>query len=120
MLQIKIGEQKAINYSLKMKSTSLPVNLTNSKIIFQVKENENQIDNFLIEKTITETSEESEMGKIYDPENGKFSVFFKAEDTLSLEINRDYFYTIWRIFENTKEVISSQGLKVEEFLVCPD
>ena len=52
MLQIKIGEQKAINYSLKMKSTSLPVNLTSSKIIFQVKEDENQIDNFLIEKTI--------------------------------------------------------------------
>ena len=120
MLKIKIGEQKAVNYTLKMKDTNLPINLVNSTILFQVKENENQIDNFLIDKVITETSEASSTGKIYDAQNGKFSVFFKSEDTIHLDINRDYFYTIWRVFENTKEVISSSGLNVEEFIVCPD
>jgi len=120
MLQIKIGEQKAINYTLKIKSTGLPVNLVNSTIIFQVKETEEELNNFLINKTITETSDINDVGQIYDAQNGKFSVFLKSDDTINLDLNKHYFYTIWRNFENTKEVISSSGVKVEEFVVCPD
>ena len=120
MLKIKIGEQKPINYTLKVKATNLPVNLVNSQIIFQLKEDENQISDFLLEKCITETSELHEDGQIFDAPNGRFSVFFKSEDTLSLDINKEYYYTLWRIFENTKEVISASGLKVEQFIVCPD
>ena len=37
MLKIKIGEQKPINYTVKIKTTGLPVNLVNSTIIFQLK-----------------------------------------------------------------------------------
>ena len=119
MIKIKIGEQKPIIYTIKIKSTGLPVNLVNSQIVFQLKENEDQISNFLVEKTITETSNPSSTGQIIDAANGKFTIFFNSEDTLNLDINRDYYYTIWRIFENTKEVISASGMKVEEFYVCP-
>lgn len=119
MLKIKIGEQKPINYTLKVKSTNLPINLVNSTIIFQLKEDENQISDFLIEKTITEGSNPYDAGQIFDAQNGRFSVFLKSEDTLSLDINKEYFYTIWRVYENTREVISSSGAKVEQFVVCP-
>ena len=119
MLKIKIGEQKPINYTLKIKSTNLPVNLVNSTILFQVKENENQISDFLLEKTITENSEQYEDGRIYDAQNGKFSVFLKSDDTISLDVDKEYFYTLWRIYENTKEVISASGAKVEKFTVYP-
>lgn len=119
MLKIKIGEQKPINYTVKIKTTGLPVNLVNSTIIFQLKENPEQISDFLVEKTITENSNQYDTGKIIDAQNGKFSVFFKSEDTLSLDINKDYYYTLWRIYENTKEVISASGTKVEQFMVCP-
>ena len=119
MLKIKIGEQKPVNYTLKVKSTNLPINLVNSTIIFQLKKEENQISDFLIEKTITENTDLYESGRIYDAQNGKFSVFFKAEDTLPLDINKEYFYTLWRVYENTKEVISASGTKVEQFVVCP-
>ena len=119
MIKIKIGEQKPINYTLSFKDSGLPLNLVNSTIIFQLKEHENQIDNFLIEKTITEISDATSSGKIFDAQNGKFFIFFKSEDTLNLDIGREYFYTLWRIFENTKEVISANGMKVETFTVCP-
>ena len=119
MIKIKIGEQKPINYTIKIKSTGLPVNLVNSQIIFQLKEDENQTTGFLVEKTITETSNPSHTGQIFDAANGKFTIFFNSEDTINLDINRDYYYTIWRVFQNTKEVISASGMKVEEFYVCP-
>lgn len=119
MLKIKIGEQKPINYSIKIKQTGLPVNLVSSTIIFQLKDKEEQISDFLLEKTITETSNPNQDGQIIDAENGKFSIFFKSEDSLKLDINKEYFYTIWRIFENRKEVISASGLVVEKFIVCP-
>ena len=119
MLKIKIGEQKPINYTLKVKSTNLPINLVNSTIVFQLKKDEEQISDFLIEKTITEGSDPYDSGQIFDAQNGKFSVFLKSEDTLSLDVNKEYFYTLWRIYENTKEVISASGTKVEQFVVCP-
>ena len=119
MLKMKIGEQKPINYTLKVKSTNLPINLVNSTIIFQLKEDENQVSDFLLEKTITESSEANDAGQIYDAQNGKFSVFFKTEDTINLDINKEYFYTLWRVYENTREVISASGTKVEQFVVCP-
>lgn len=119
MLKIKIGEQKPINYTLKVKSTNLPINLVNSTIVFQLKNEEDQISDFLIEKTITENTDPYDSGQIFDAQNGKFSVFLKSEDTLSLDINKEYFYTLWRIYENTKEVISASGTKVEQFIVCP-
>ena len=119
MIKIKIGEQKPIYYTVKIKSTGLPVNLVNSQIVFQLKENENQTTDFLIEKVITETSNPAGVGQIVDAANGKFTIFFNSEDTLNLDLNRDYYYTICRVFGNTKEVISASGMKVEEFYVCP-
>ena len=98
MIKIKIGEQKPINYTLKVKSTGLPINLVNSTIIFQLKESENQISDFLLEKTITETSDASDVGQIFDAQNGKFFVFLKSIDTLDLDIDRTYYYTLWRVF----------------------
>ncbi|MCQ2957368.1 MAG: hypothetical protein MJ180_00535 [Candidatus Gastranaerophilales bacterium] len=120
MIKIKIGEQKPLNYTLKVKSTGLPVNLVNSTIVFQIKENENQVDDFLCEKFITETSNPDEYGQIIDAQNGRFFIFLKREDTINLDVNKDYYYTIWRYFGNIKEVISSSGMKIEAFIVCPD
>ena len=119
MINIKIGEQKPFNYTMKVKDTGLPVNLVSSTIIFQVKEKENQINDFLIEKIITETSNPISEGQIFDAKNGRFSVFLNSEDTLKLDVGREYFYTIWRVFEHRKEVISASGMKVESFNVCP-
>lgn len=119
MIRIKVGEQKPIVYTMKMKDTGLPVNLVSSTIVFQLKEHEDQIDDFLVEKTITENSDIYQDGQIFDAKNGKFSVFLKREDTLSLDANREYYYTIWRLFEHTKEVISSSNTKVAKFLVYP-
>lgn len=119
MINIKIGEQKSYTYTIQLKETGLPINLVNSKILFQVKKDEYDTDNFLIEKNITETSEQFVDGKIIDAQNGKFTIFFKAEDSLNLEAGQEYFYTIWRIYGNTKEVISASGSKVEKFIVNP-
>ena len=119
MIKIKIGEQKAINYSLKVKTTGLPINLTNSTIVFQLRENVDDTNNFILEKIISETSNPVELGQIFDASNGRFSLFFKSADTEKLDLNRDYYYTLWRIFENTKEVISSSGENVQTFNVYP-
>lgn len=119
MINIKIGEQKAFTFTIQIKETGLPINLVNSKIVFQLKKEEYDTENFLLEKYITETSDKFSEGQIIDAQNGKFTIFFKAEDSLKLEAGKEYFYTIWRNFENTKEVISASGSKVEKFIVNP-
>lgn len=119
MIKIKIGEQKAINYSLKVKSTGLPINLVNSTILFQLREDIEETNNFIIEKSVTEVSDINDVGQIFDATNGKFSIFFKSEDTLCLDLNKEYYYTLWRIFGETKEVISSSGENIQVFNVCP-
>ncbi len=120
MIKIKIGEQKSINYTLKIKSSGLPINLVNSTIIFQLKDDKEKTTDFLLEKTITENSDADEVGQIYDAENGKFSIFLKSEDTMNLDLEREYFYTIWRFVANRKEVISASGKDVAKFIVYPD
>ena len=120
MIRIKIGEQKPINYTLKVKSTGLPINLVNSTIVFQLKDDKDTTNNFLLEKTITENTDYEDVGQIYDAENGKFSIFLKSSDTMALDLEREYFYTIWRLVENRKEVISSSGKDVAKFIVYPD
>ena len=84
----------------------------------QVRDDVSETENFLFEKVITETSNSFENGQIFDAANGKFSVFLSSEDTLPLDINKEYYYTIWRKFGNTKEVISSSGNNVQLFSVC--
>ncbi len=120
MLGIKIGEQKPYSFSIKSKITGLPLSLVGSNIIFQLREKEAQIDNFLIEKIVSENSDINDTGKITDASNGKFCIFFKSSDTMNLKLNRSYYFTIWHITDNKKEVISSNGAKVEEFVVYPD
>ena len=90
MIKIKIGEQKAINYSLKVKSTGLPINLVNSKIIFQLRDDIEETKDFILEKVINEVSNPTDVGQIFDATNGRFSVFFKSDDTLNLDINKEY------------------------------
>ena len=120
MISIKIGEQKPYNFGIKNKNTGLPLSLVGANIIFQLREKEAQIDNFLIEKIISETSNINDCGQITDAANGKFSVFFKTSDTINLNVNRTYYFTIWHVFDGKKEVISSSGAKTEEFKVYPD
>lgn len=119
MINIKIGEQKAINFTLRVKNSKLPINLTNSKILFQLRDNLAKTEDFLLEKTITETSNPICDGQICDAENGQFVIFFKSEDTINLGLDKEYYYTIWRIFEDTKVVISSSGERVQIFNICP-
>ncbi len=120
MLGIKIGEQKPYNFSIKNKDTGLPLSLVGADIIFQLREKEAQINDFLIEKTITEISNINDCGQITDAANGKFCVFFKTSDTINLNVNRTYYFTIWHVFDGKREVISSSGAKTEEFRVYPD
>ncbi len=120
MISIKIGEQKPYNFSIKNKNTGLSLSLVGGTIIFQLREREAQIDNFLIEKNISETSDINDCGKITDAANGKFCIYFKTSDTINLNINRNYYFTIWHVFDGKKEVISSSGAKTEEFRVYPD
>ena len=120
MISIKVGEQKPYNFSIKNKTTGLPLSLVGANIIFQLREKEAQIDDFLIEKIISETSDLNDCGRITDAANGKFSIFFKTSDTINLNISRTYYCTIWHVFDGKKEVISSTGAKTEEFRIYPD
>lgn len=122
MIAVKQGVQAPINFTLRYQDAS--VDLSGNTIVFQVKNYPEQMDNFLIEKNVTESSDPYEDGNIYNATGGKFNVFLKEDDTSNLCTDQVYYYALWRVRnigkdEETRECISSNARDLTEFRVCP-
>lgn len=119
MYKIKKGEKYPIHIELRNLDEDKPLDLTNSIIKFQIKD-ELRDDFFVIEKQITQTSDIYEVGQIINPENGEFLLHFTDEDYDKLVCERTYYMVIWHIIEeqNYAKVVSSNGNEVLTFMVC--
>lgn len=119
MYTIKKGEKYPIKIKLRNLDEDKPINLTNSIIKFQLKD-EPRDDFFIIEKNITETSDIYEIGRIISPEDGEVILHFTNEDYDKLVCERMYYITIWHIIEdeNYAKVVSSNGNEHLTLMVC--
>lgn len=93
-----------------------PVDLTNTKVIFQVKEAPYYKLKPLIEKIIT-NEEQVGVGVITSPTDGKFTVAITLDDTLLLP-PKDYALCIYLDTNGSFTNISGEGNKYAIFRVC--
>lgn len=116
---LKKGEKFPINITIRNADLDEPIDLTNAKINFQIKD-ELKDDFFIINKEITVDTDLETVGQIINPENGEFVVRFTDEDFEKLVVERIYYLTIWYSIteENFSKVISSNGSDNLKFMVC--
>lgn len=115
--KIKKGEKFPIEVSLT--SSGNPIDLTNANIRVYIKDELDDSEG-LINKLITLDSDEIEVGRIIDPENGKFTIRLNDEDYFLLKTERTYYLTIWWDIpeEGFSKVVSSNGSDYLVFMVC--
>ena len=119
MYTIKKGEKFPIKISLKNSDEDKPIDLTGSVIKFQLKD-ELRDEFYIIEKNITESSDEYSVGRIIDPKNGELILRFTDEDYDKLVYERIYYATIWWEIpeQDFAKVISSNGPNCFKFIMC--
>ena len=114
-IKIKQGESKGFSFSLTQ--NDIPVDLSNSTIVLQVRESLEDTGEYLISKTISINSDVDEDGIIFSPTTGEF--LFKINDTDIAEMNstRPYYCAIYRVDDDTKVCISAPDFQSALFLV---
>lgn len=119
MYTIKKYEKYPIVVRVKNNDEDKPIDLTNARIRFCLKDELK--DNFYtIEKVITTESDAYSVGRILDPEKGEFVVRFTDEDFENLVAERIYFCEIWyeKPEEDFSKIISSNCNDYLLFKVC--
>ena len=116
---IKKGEKFLINVKLKNRDEDEPIDLTNSTITIQIKD-ELQDDTFILERNIDTTTDLYEVGQIIAPQEGIFAFRFNDKDYEQLMEERIYYMTIWWNIpeEGFSKVVSSNCNQVLKFKVC--
>ena len=116
---IKKGEKFPIHITIRNRDLDEPIDLTGSIIKFQLKD-ELKDDFFVIDKTITESTDVYSIGRIVNPKNGEVVVRFTDEDFNNLVVERVYYATIWweKPDEDFAKVISSNDKETFRFMVC--
>ncbi len=116
---IKKGEKYNIFIKVKNRDEDKPIDLTNSVIHFQLKD-ELKDEFYIIDKTITTETDAYTVGRILNPELGEFTVRFTDEDYDKLVCERIYYLIItWSIPDlDFSKVISSNCSEYFKFKVC--
>ena len=114
VLQVRQGENRGFGFTIKEDGN--PFDLTKWTINFMVKEAPYESLKPIISKTITTTSDETNIGKIFDPTNGKFSVVILTEETLLPPY--DYYLVITMSDGRQVVNISGEGNQKAIFRVC--
>lgn len=113
------GETYPISITVRNRDEDKPIDLSNSIIRFQLKD-ELRDEFCVIEKKITTDSDVYSVGRIADPKNGLILLTFTLDDYDKLVCERIYYATIfWDIPEqNFSKVISSNCGETFKFKVC--
>lgn len=119
IFSIRKGETYPISITVRNRDEDKPIDLTNSVIRFQLKD-ELRDEFCVIEKRITEDSDEYSVGRIADAKNGLIILRFTQDDYDKLVCERIYYATIfWDIPEQDfSKVISSNCGEAFRFKVC--
>lgn len=114
VLEVKQGEQRA--YGFTIKQDTLPMDLTEWTVNFEVKEAPYEAIKPLIAKIISTTSDEMVNGIIYNPTGGQFKVNILAEETLLPPYD---YYLVVTLTDGQQIInISGDGNTKSIFRVC--
>lgn len=116
-LELKIKQGESIGFSFTFTKQGNPVDLTNSTMLMQVRENVEDNGTYLITKTITTASDEDEDGIIINPTAGQFMFKVNSDDIENMSTTKPYFVAIYHIEGEIKDCISANNHQVAKFLV---
>lgn len=124
VMEVKQGESRGFGFTIQQKvfnpdteeyETS-PFDLTGLTVEFQVKVAPYFKLPSIIDKIISETSDNTTVGTIYNPSEGQFSVIITEDETLLNPY--DYALIVTVIDQDTKYIISGEGNTSGIFRVC--
>ena len=116
-LELKIKQGESIGFAFTLTEEGNPVDLTNSQMIMQVRENVEDTGEYLINKTITTESDVDTVGVIISPLEGKFMFKVNASDISSMSTTKPYFVAIYHVDGEIKNCISANNHQVAKFIV---
>lgn len=116
-LSLKIKQGESIGFAFTLSQNNVPVDLSNSTLLLQVRENMQDNGVYLIEKTVTTQSNPNEDGLITEPTLGQF--FFKINDTdiENMSTTKPYYCAIYRVKNDISDCISAPDFQTALFLV---
>ena len=116
-LSLKIKQGESIGFAFTLSQNNVPIDLSNSTLLLQVRENMQDKGLYLIEKTVTTQSNPNEDGLITDPTLGQF--FFKINDTdiKDMSTTKPYYCAIYRVENDISDCISAPDFQTALFLV---
>lgn len=116
-LELKIKQGESIGFAFTLTQQDIPVDLTDSTMLMQVRENIEDDGTYLITKTITTSSNPDEQGLINMPINGQFFFKVNSSDIEDMSTTKPYFVAIYHINGDIKDCISANNHQVAKFLV---
>lgn len=116
-LELKIKQGESLGFAFTLSENGTPVDLTNSTLTMQVRENIEDTGVYLINKTISTASDPDTVGVIVSPLEGKFMFKVNASDTASMSTTQPYFVAIYHINGDIKDCISANNHQVAKFIV---
>lgn len=116
-LELKIKQGESIGFAFTLTEEGNPVDLTNSQMVMQVRENVEDTGEYLINKTITTESDVDTVGVIISPLEGKFMFKVNASDISSMSTTKPYFVAIYHVDGEIKNCISANNHQVAKFIV---
>ncbi len=114
-LSIKKGE--SLGFAFTLYQSGEPQNLSGFSIVLQVRETPEDNGNYLINKTISTTSDPDADGLIDQPYNGNFFFKINAGDIAGMSTLRPYYLAIFTEKDNSRHCISAAGCEIAKFLV---
>ena len=116
-LELKIKKGESIGFAFTLKQNGQPLDLTGNQMILQVRENMIDDGVYLINKTISESSDATTVGIINEPTEGKF--YFKVNDTDidNMSTTKPYYAAIYHVSGDICNCISAPSFQTALFLV---
>lgn len=116
-IELKIKQGESIGFAFTLSENGEPVDLTNSTLTMQVREEIEDTGVYLINKTISTESDVDTVGIIVSPLEGKFMFKVNASEISSMSTTKPYFVAIYHIDGDIKNCISANNHQVAKFLV---
>lgn len=116
-LELKIKKGESLGFAFTLSYNEVPVDLTSSSMVMEVRENIEDTGTYVITKTITINSDPDTVGIIDQPTNGKFVFKVNDSDTTDLSTTQPYFVAIYHVNGETRDCISANNGQVAKFIV---
>lgn len=116
-LKLKIKKGESLGFAFGLTIEDSPIDLTGGTITFQVRQNLADNGVYVINKTITTSSDVETIGRITDAEKGQFVIMVTSTETAGLSTLKPYFAAIYYNVNGISRCISADDNSVAQLII---